>query len=221
MSYILDALKKSEAERDPVTAANLALTEQRRRSRSQLLIAAITVGLLANAAVLAWIFGRGASDAVTPTPHAAISATQPQATSPVRTSLTSSTASAPMAPTGTPSADAAAPPTATRQPTIRGVAPAQPDQVVATVTAPSRATARKRLRLAELPTTTRNRFPGLAFSTHVYADDPTLRAIVANGERLGEGDEIGGARVEQITEDGVLMAFEEYLVEIPVISDWD
>jgi hypothetical protein len=60
----------------------------------------------------------------------------------------------------------------------------------------------------------------LAFSTHIYAEDASLRAVVANGRRLTEGDSIQGVRLERITATGALVRFENYLVEIPVIADW-
>ena len=47
-----------------------------------------------------------------------------------------------------------------------------------------------------------------------------LRAVVANGTRLQEGDRLNDVTVEEITEDGVIVAFENYLVEIPVIESW-
>ena len=44
------------------------------------------------------------------------------------------------------------------------------------------------LPLSSLPSGQRQRFPELEFSTHIYADDADLRAIVVNGTRLEEGD---------------------------------
>ncbi len=79
----------------------------------------------------------------------------------------------------------------------------------------------RRTSLGSMPNDARARFPGLAFSSHIYANDATLRAVVANGQRLTEGDAIQGVSVEQITETGVLVQFENYLVEIPVIAQWE
>ena len=77
-----------------------------------------------------------------------------------------------------------------------------------------------RTSLERLPASTRERFPGLVFSTHIYAEDPSLRAVGVNGRRLTEGDAIAGATLEHVTATGVVMEFENYLVEIPVIDDW-
>jgi hypothetical protein len=78
-----------------------------------------------------------------------------------------------------------------------------------------------RLALRELPADARGRFPGLAFSTHVYSEHADLRAVVANGQRLIEGDRIQGVQIDEITETGVVLAFERFLVEVPVFTDWD
>jgi general secretion pathway protein B len=67
----------------------------------------------------------------------------------------------------------------------------------------------------------RARFPELSFSTHVYAEDAGLRAVVVNGERLTEGDRLGNLRLTNITETGVVFRFENYLVSISVLDDWD
>jgi general secretion pathway protein B len=77
-----------------------------------------------------------------------------------------------------------------------------------------------RVTLASLPADARRRFPGIAFSTHIWSEDPELRAIVANGERRREGDRVRGLTIHEITESGVVMTFERYLVEVPLAADW-
>ena len=55
MSYILDALKKAEADRDPDARASLAMAQHDRR-RSRWLAYAVVIALIANAAILLWLF---------------------------------------------------------------------------------------------------------------------------------------------------------------------
>ena len=55
MSYILDALKKAEAERDPEARASLAMAQHERR-RNRWLAYAVVIALIANAAILLWLF---------------------------------------------------------------------------------------------------------------------------------------------------------------------
>ena len=79
----------------------------------------------------------------------------------------------------------------------------------------------RRTTVAALPASARSRFPELSFSTHIYADDPELRAIVVNGTRLLEGDGLAGLTVAEITEDGAVFAFENYLVSVAVLEGWN
>ncbi|MFP6837665.1 MAG: general secretion pathway protein GspB [Pseudomonadales bacterium] len=190
MSYILDALKKSEAEHDPAAAIDLALNQQSNQSRQRTTGVLIAAALLANVAALIWLFGPNTTvNEPTRTP-----APEPVSTSsedPLQIQVVT-----PQAETASQSA---------REPAA--VPSVQPD-------------ARIRTPLANLPAAARKRFPGLVFSTHIWADDPGLRAVVANGRRLVEGDEIDGVAVHRITENGVILSFENYLVEIPVVAEW-
>jgi hypothetical protein len=78
-----------------------------------------------------------------------------------------------------------------------------------------------RVDLDRLPAEVRRRFPGLAFSTHVYAEDASLRALVVNGTRLVEGDRLGALTLEEITEEGAVFGFERYLVAVSVLETWE
>lgn len=79
----------------------------------------------------------------------------------------------------------------------------------------------ERIALDALPPAARSRFPGIVISTHVYAEDPALRAIVVNGERLQEGQQVAGTTIREINEFGVVLEFESYLVDVPVFTDWE
>jgi hypothetical protein len=210
MSYILDALKKSEAENDPAAAANLALTQQRESARNRTIAALIVVALLANAAVLLWIFrpDPGSWGAPASPPVAVV---RPEAEPEAAPAQRSQPATPP------PASPEVSAPREVAAADVRVIGKAPPEPALA---APKRPPARIRTQLADLPDDPRSRFPGLAFSTHVYAEDAVLRAVVANGTRLQEGDRLSDVTVEEITEDGVIVAFENYLVEIPVIESW-
>ena len=64
--------------------------------------------------------------------------------------------------------------------------------------------------------------PGqFAFSTHVYADDPTLRAVTLDGRRFVEGDTISaGVQLKEITETGVVLDIDGRSVAMDVLQDW-
>lgn len=206
MSLVLEALRKQQADADPSAAATLGLmVEQRRRQR--VWIALLTVALLLNAAVFAWLF----RDRLTVAPgraDAAGAAPVAELVAPADTPSDQARAEIP-AP-----AEAAVPPPAAvattpqQEPYPSASAAAPPPRVVERVT------------LDALPSSSRSRFPGLAISTHVYADDASMRAIVVNGERLQEGDAAAGLTIREITESGVVVEFEDYLVEVPVFTDW-
>ena len=228
MSYILDALKKTEAAQDPVAAATIALSQQRTQSRNRVIGIVVALALLANAAVLAWLFGPKSATAppltavtpAVPTPTAATPMPRTEARTHNQTvdQTLNQTPDQIEARAAVAAEPPAAPPLAAREQrpvaagTHRAAQPAVPDSA----RPPERITAR----LSELPPTVRERFPGLVFSSHIFAEDPSLRAVVANGSRLVVGDAIGGARVEDITEEGVIVAFEDYLVDISVVADW-
>jgi hypothetical protein len=97
--------------------------------------------------------------------------------------------------------------------------PAYPQVSPAQVSAEPRVL--ERIALDSLPPAARSRFPGIVISTHVYAEDPAMRAIVVNGARLQEGDLASGLPIREINEFGVVLEFESYLVDVPVFTDWD
>lgn len=75
--------------------------------------------------------------------------------------------------------------------------------------------------LAELPADIRASMPALAFSFHVYGSDPSRRTIIINGRRLREGQALNDAmRLRRITPDGVVMAYRNYDIALPVINQW-
>ncbi len=181
MSYILDALKKTEAENDPDVRASLAIDRGDRR-RQRIVQGFVTVALVINAAVLLWLFVPRDSSTeaeLTTAPPAAL----PQA------------------------------PAAQKEPAVLPTETVQVAQIVP-------ATPLRRLALAALPAAARREFPQLEFSTHVYADDPALRAVVVNGQRLTEGNSLGALYLNEITENGVVFATGDYLVDIAVLDDW-
>ena len=167
MSYILDALKKTEAENDPDVRASLAIDRGDRR-RQRVVQGFVTAALLINAVVLLWLF----------VPRDSITEAELTTAAPA-------------------------------------VLPTETLQVAQIEPAPLR-----RLALAALPAAVRREFPQLVFSTHVYADDPALRAVVVNGQRLTEGNSLGALYLNEITENGVVFATGDYLVDIAVLDDW-
>ncbi len=64
--------------------------------------------------------------------------------------------------------------------------------------------------LEDMNTEFQQRLPELKFSGHVYSDEPGLRLIMINNAVVREGDPVGTAlTLHEITADGVVMRFQE------------
>ena len=81
----------------------------------------------------------------------------------------------------------------------------QPVPAPAIVPAPATGPAEGTLRLSDLGTEERQQLPTLKLSMHMWDDTPAQRFVILDGQRLGEGDRIGDAVVEQITRDGAIL----------------
>lgn len=71
--------------------------------------------------------------------------------------------------------------------------------------------------LDELPGTVREAMPKLKVSLHSFAPEPSSRLIRINDSTLVEGKSLpAGIRVEEITQDGAVMSHQGYLFHLPV-----
>ena len=64
------------------------------------------------------------------------------------------------------------------------------------------------LRLADLGSAERLQLPALKMSMHLWDAAPAQRFVIIDGERKVQGDRIGDAVVEEITPDGVVLAWQ-------------
>lgn len=62
------------------------------------------------------------------------------------------------------------------------------------------------MKSTDLKSAEQQRFKALKFTSHIYTDDPTLCAVVIDGQRLKNGDRFDGMIVYEITELGVVFA---------------
>jgi len=199
MSYILDALKKSEAERSRGVVPTL-LSPQPTSSRSQTVGWIVAAALALNAACIgAWIYWPR-----TPAPNAASSSNDPTPTARIRSEPAVASAAADpeqrRAPAYSMPID---------QPRSERIEP--PTASVASTGLPATASAGANTVDA----------PRYAFSTHVYADDPSMRAVTLNGRRYVEGDTLEpGVRIQSITETGVVLDVSGRSVSVDVLQDW-
>ena len=77
------------------------------------------------------------------------------------------------------------------------------------------------VRIAELPLNVQRQIPDISFSSHIYASDPSLRVVNINNRNFREGDYISSdIKLLGITEDGVILSYLGYRIEMSVIRDW-
>jgi general secretion pathway protein B len=201
VSYILDALKKSEAERNRGVAPSLfAGNQDQLKSRVGLWV--LFVALLINACVGGyWLYSR--NDRVAPE-HGVVATAAPQPQpQPVPGRIVTEQPIAAIQP---------APPPISA-PTATTSMPA-PTPISVPDVAP-RPAVRPRASSNEME------LANLSFSTHVYASDPTKRAVTLNGRRLIQGDSISkGVVLKEITETGVILEVNGREVPLDVLQDW-
>lgn len=206
MSLILDALKKSERERQRdkapgLQSIHLPLPQREVSSRKHWWLLAIVL-VVSNVGLLGyWRFQQSTKEEVASTPadlikpsSAAAKATAPQLATPTNTNATASSA-------------------------IDEYSKITPAEVGAAVPQ-----AENNLRIeevGELPDDVRNNLPAMTFSFHVYSSNPQQRTIIINNRRVREGDEVsGGIQLQEITEDGVILLSAGHRIHIGVLSGW-
>jgi len=230
MSYILEALKRAEAERD--RGAVPTLHSQPRASSAATsgaravspMVGALSALLVVALVVIAtlWWRGRGAADSA---PVTAAPAAQPAAVAPpvvAAAPTTPTTPAAPPAPAPRPKPaqaplPAAAPAAQPTPPPARAaaVAPALPVPVVAAAkTAPVVPAAEAPSRIyavAELPPDVRQQLPRISINGASYSEQPAYRMLIVNGQVFHEKDEItGGLVLESIGPKSAVLRFNGY-----------
>jgi len=217
MSYILEALRKSEAERargEPPDLGTVHQTPARRR-RPGSALAFLAGVLLVNAALFGyWLLqptpaARGVDPGAAPAarPRSQAEPGGRAGTEPVRSDDVATSAPATEIPTAT-----SAVPNASQ---ARAEASAAAPQAAADTRGS------EPVDLDALPEALRARLPRLRISTHIYSEDPSLREVTINGRRFVPGDHVGdGLRLERITADGVVLALDGRHFRMTVLEEW-
>ncbi len=215
MSYILDALRRADAERErggvpglhtqtmPETGDDVDATPRPRGLKPWHWVA---IGLAGGLAVaIAWTW-RGEEP---PPPVAALPpplAVQPAAPMPAAPAPVGAP-EPPPAPTG-PVAIApmrAAPPASA----------ARPASATAAAAAPTAAAVPRVASLAELPPELRSGLPALAFGGSIYSNTPANRLLIVNGQLMHEGESLGpGVVLEQIKPKAAVLVIRGQRVEV-------
>lgn len=226
MSYILDALSKSESERRQGKIPDLGQQMQfvhKPRKKSSPLVVLIAAGLVLNAVVLAVVFwresapkeaGQEVSDELVETP------TEPVSPIPV--------------PTVEPEPEPEAKPEPALDPALKPTLDPEPEPVAQerpTIIVPSRSSSDARVpvagvssgsvrHLVEMPLAFQKSIPDLVFNSHIYASEPSSRRVMINNNYLKVGDSFDGIRVQQITEEGVVLSKSGQSFRVGSMLDW-
>jgi general secretion pathway protein B len=226
MSYILDALRKADAqrERDPargIHAQPVALPPSDSAARRKLWPVWI-IGALALVAVGAAALWRSAAAPEGPGDAARVTVGAPVVGNPP------SSVTAPPAPVVLPAPppmpmpmpmERSAPPPAAAVAAVPTPPPAAPTQPAARAAQPAAmqaapavpAPADRVFTVAELPPELQRELPKLAISGGVYSDNPAQRMLIVGGQVVNEGAELApGLRLEEIRPRAAVLKFRNY-----------
>lgn len=206
MSYILEALNKSEQERRGSKTPDINTIHRPPPGKSAKGMPWLTIilvfGLLNGAALAYWFWSHSTDEPATST-VVSQPAQSTETTNPTRAVANNQTTQPP-SPTPAPSAS----PQSNAQPTV--ITPR-------TVFKPAEAA----VRITELPTNVQRQIPNLVFSSHLYSDDGDFRMVNINGKMIREGDMVADdLRLLEITEEGVVLSYLHYIFEVSVLRDW-
>lgn len=240
MSLILEALRKSEAERrraqapDLFAPAQVAVAPVRRLPHAWVLVSGALLALVA-----AWLLARGLWPA-SESRDAPISLPRPAAATPVP-----SNTGTPERPTPRLLPTPALPPVAVADATTPAPTPRPDDSNVPNAVvsgddvveaepppapppaSPMPAVAEPApaavggdtappMRLSELAADARRQLPPLKLTMHMWNEAADRRFVILDGRRLAEGDRIGTVRVNEIRRDGVVLDWNGQRLELPL-----
>ncbi|MFL1405262.1 general secretion pathway protein GspB [Marinobacter sp. M1N3S26] len=240
MSYILEALKKSESERNQGRVPNLGQQIRmvhRKRKRGIPALAWLAIALTLNAVILAALFWPGAGlwwD------HSQTAGALARSTEQVAGATAAGSEEAPAAASGEvarakePVPEPAEITAATGELESQGAVildtvKEAPTVIVPTVRQPGTAGGSEYTpepwegrvpHLVELPMAFQRQVPDLVFNSHVYSSRPSARSVMINNRYLRMGDSFGPLRVERITEEGVELSMDGQRFRVGVVRDW-
>ncbi len=228
MSYILDALRRAEAERERGAVPSLqsqqhtVIEEDDTAPRSRRLMWVI-VGLGgALLALLAWTFFGGSTPPSRPAVEGSVAPAfvAPAVVAPptpnVALPVTTETAPAPVPPVATQVVPPA--PAAIRPPAVAATEerrPARRAASAATLAAAPAASTPRIYAQGELPEDVRRDLPRIAINGSSYSGDAASRMVMINGQIFHEGDSLGaGLQLEKINRRSAVLVFRGWRYEV-------
>lgn len=233
MSYILDALRKSEAERRQGKAPELGQQVQmvyRPKKKPLSPVVWVVLALLLNAAVMAYLFWPAQSSDPRPVDDEPTVARQAPLVADPDVSVSEKGQ-----PGREPAPVEAQPQVEPNQEMVAAFEVADeslaesgneaplvivPDQSVRErVLTPADSQGRVP-HLVELPLSFQKSVPDLTFNSHIYSSDPMASRVMINNQYLRPGDTFASLVVERITEDGVILSKSGQRFRVGTVRDW-
>ncbi|WP_417544146.1 general secretion pathway protein GspB [Marinobacter sp.] len=236
MSYILDALRKSETERRQGKVPDLGQQVQlihRPKKRRASPVVWVALALLVNAGVLAVVFWPDRPSDLIAQPGTL--PVEPAMEAPAKQEGKPAAA---QTPGNDPDVAAVSQPEAKQELVAEPIA--EPARERPTIITPSLPRERqvpalrqdetgtrvgggavKRVpHLVELPLSFQKSIPDLMFNSHIYSTDPNASRVMINGHYLRQGDSFSGITVEEVTEDGVVLGKQGRTFRVGIVRDW-
>ena len=202
MSYILDALRRADAERErgsvPGIHAQPAMLgeadSEAPRAPRPWVWGGLVFAMVLLAGLAWWLLGRD-----TPSPAAAPVLATPAAVSPAPAPVSPTPAPRAVEPAKTPEDKAAKPP------------PAAASKAPAASPAAASAAEPRIYQLSELPDDIRRELPTLAVGGAMYSQNPANRMLIVNGQTFHEGDKLGpNLSLQQIRLKSAVLEYKGY-----------
>jgi len=75
--------------------------------------------------------------------------------------------------------------------------------------------------LYDMPTLVQQAIPEMTFAAHVFSSNVEQRSVIINGHAMSEGEVvIDGLKIEQITQTGIVFNFNGQLFRMDILQDW-
>ena len=223
MSYILDALNKSEQERRGQQTPDLQTVHRTPppKSESKFPVAPIVlIFALINIAGLGyWLFSSQQDEAAALTAPPASEQSQNRAaqttkvttSEPVQSGLTQPISKQPVS----------APPAVSTDQVAQSQLDIAPQDTLITPDSAFTKPSAEAVRITELPINVQRQIPDLVFSSHLYSDEPSFRMVNINGKMRREGDMVeSDLKLLEISDQGVILGYRHYVFEVSVLRDW-
>ncbi|QSP93724.1 general secretion pathway protein GspB [Marinobacter salinisoli] len=245
MSYILDALRKSETERRQGKVPDLGQQVQlihKPKKKGVSPVVWLSLALMINAGILAAVFWPRPESSMS---SATRSETAAEDSSHVRPEPAKAAPQTPASPTDSPDRilpedEAARDQAAFEDPEAMAGLPgevsaplalAEPQErpviIVPSAQPERRAEPTQEVdaggrvpHLVELPLSFQRSVPNLTFNSHIYSSDPFASRVMINSQYLRRGDVFSGLTVEDITEEGVIFSKQGQRFRVGIVRDW-